>query len=464
MTAPKTNVVHVNLQNPHASAPLVIELPVTTTVTQDDGVANIRANSARDDIPWLAATDQHSGIAVIVGGGPSVADTLSDIVKLRDEGATIFAANAAAQFLRKAGIEAHCQVIVDGRKATVDLIDPHVPSHMFASQVDPDCFSKVANATLFHCGGEGIEDHLPEARVTRGGYVILGGRTAGMAAMAVAFAKGFREFHVFGFDSSYVGRQSHAYAQPLNDAIACVDVEWAGKRFLASVAMKEQAEQFQLFAHTLIQAHGCNIAVYGEGLLQTIWNTPFAELSEKNKYQLMWLFDAYRNYSPGEGLVWAFIDRVKPEGLVIDFGCGTGRAALELSKRGHDVLLVDFADNCRDQEALHLPFVVHDLTRPLSARAKYGICADVLEHVPTADVPNVIRNIMASAESVLFQVSTVKDQFGAFVGSSLHQTVKPHSWWAMWFGNLCHIEWQEELPSASLFHVTRKEIERITVQ
>lgn len=450
-------LVDVELQNPHASAPLVISLPLVATATAEQVIANIRQNSATN-APWLKASDAHDGVAVIVGGGPSLKNTTDQIIALKAAGASVFAANGASKFIRLYGIPTDYQVILDARRETADLVDDGAHIHLFASQVHPACLERIPSATLFHNGGTlEIESYLPAAKVEAGNYVILGGETAGMAAMACAYAMGYREMHVFGFDSSYEGRASHAYEQPLNDAMACVDVDWAGKHFRTSIAMKGQAERFQIFALSLIGS-GCRLQIYGDGLLQTIWRTPFKDLSERNKYQLMWFYDSYRQYSPGANLVSTFLDIVNPPqgDLIIDFGCGTGKAAISLDAAGHSVLLTDFADNCRDQEALGLPFAEHDLTRPCPFNAPYGLCADVLEHVPEKDVPTVIRNIMGAAERVLFQVSTVEDAFGQIVGHPLHQTVKPHAWWSMWFGNLGKIEWQEDRSNASLFYVSRK--------
>jgi hypothetical protein len=47
--------------------------------------------------------------------------------------------------------------------------------------------------------------------------------------------------------------------------------------------------------------------------------------------------------------------------------------------------------------------------------------------------PKVLRNILASAEHVFFNISTVDDVMGATIGETLHLTVKPIEWWVEQF-------------------------------
>jgi SAM-dependent methyltransferase len=188
-----------------------------------------------------------------------------------------------------------------------------------------------------------------------------------------------------------------------------------------------------------------------------MYRTPVSDLDEREKYVRMWTFDAYRELSPGERAVPEFLKIVKPDGLIVDFGCGTGRASVALSKSGHNVFLVDFADNCREQEALDLPFLEWDLCKAgMPVTAEYGLCADVMEHIPTEDVEAVICNIMQSAKQVFFQISTVADCFGKFIGTPLHLTVRPHEWWLSFFQDLGFtVRWAEDLGNASRFVVIR---------
>lgn len=141
--------------------------------------------------------------------------------------------------------------------------------------------------------------------------------------------------------------------------------------------------------------------------------------------------------------------------MVIDFGCGTGRASLELSKRGLPVFLIDFADNCRDEEAINLPFLEWDLTHPMPPSAEYGICCDVMEHIPEEDVRKVISNIMQSATKVFFSISTIHDICGSMIHDDLHVTVKPHEWWREMLQNEGTIEWEQQRREVSLFVVKR---------
>lgn len=456
MSAPRNEVVQVSVQNPHASMPLILPVLVVCNTSDEDLARNVRENSARD-LPWIAATPAHARLAILVGGGASAADHLRDIRDCVVQGGTVFAMNGASRFLRGHGIAVDYQVIADAKQETSILVDTGARDHLFASQVHPETLGAVRSAKIWHLETGNIEASFPEARKKRGGYVLLGGGAAvGNSALCLAYAMGYRALHVFGFDSSHRERRSHAYDQPMNQFIPSVDVEWGGKTYHASVAMKAQAEKFQITAQALKQA-GCTIELYGDGLLPAMYLTPPEHLSERDKYRLMWQFDGYRDVSPGEMIVDRFLSLAGPPAgeLIVDFGCGTGRAAIALSKAGYPVMLVDFADNCRDDEALSLPFLEWDLTRPCPVQANWGLCTDVMEHIPTDDVAKVLANIMGSARAVFFQISTVADIFGEVVHQRLHNTVKPHSWWANLFASLgFELRWQEEGSISSSFYVS----------
>lgn len=116
-------------------------------------------------------------------------------------------------------------------------------------------------------------------------------------------------------------------------------------------------------------------------------------------------------------------------GTLVDIGCGTGRAGVELAKK-HDVTLMDFIPDAVD-EFVTLPFVRQNLwARWPRRRWDYGYCCDVLEHMPPERVDAVLANIRKHCtRKVFFSIHFEQDQFGAIVGHPLHLTVKPFVWW-----------------------------------
>ena len=451
MAKPNFEVIQTNYRNPDASSDLKLSVIVISNTPEERLIENIKANSSKYD-NWLQMTEPHGGVAVFVGGGCSINDHIGDIKDLQEKGATIITMNGSARWCRENGITPDWQVIVDAQEETSFHVDNC--KNFFASQCHPKTTEMSKDLTLVQFGLESVEQFLPPERVKKGGYTLLGcGSTVGMAALSVALSQGYREMHLFGYDSSYSGKLSHGYYQASNRFMPTYETTWCGKTYTASVAMKAQAEKFPLNAQALKDV-GCEIHVYGEGLLQTIYNTDYSDYTEKEKYQLMWNIPSYRDVSPGEYAVDTFLEVAKPEGTVVDFGCGTGRAGIRLSETC-DVTLVDFTDNCRDEEALELPFVQADLTELIPVKGDYGFCTDVMEHIPTEDVKYVIANIMSSTPKAFFQISTVDDHFGQVIGEPLHLTVKPHSWWKEEFESRGYkIEWESEQELASLFYIT----------
>jgi hypothetical protein len=196
---------------------------------------------------------------------------------------------------------------------------------------------------------------------------------------------------------------------------------------------------------------------------------PLLPLTEQQKYEAMWAKPEYRSVAPGESIAFTFLQHAQPKvgSRVIDFGAGTGRGALALALFGNcRVHLVDFAANCLDEECRgmldtqpkdHWSFTQHDLAEPLTIEpAEYGYCTDVLEHIPPEQVDKVLRNVLAAAQHVFFQISCVPDHCGALIGEPLHLSVHPYSWWHAKFRDelKCAVHWSEDRGDSCLFYVT----------
>ena len=156
----------------------------------------------------------------------------------------------------------------------------------------------------------------------------------------------------------------------------------------------------------------------------------------------VWKHEDYRKLSPGENVVDEFLIISNPgKGVsIIDWGCGTGRASKKLHDSiGHfDVTMVDFAENCLDDEVRELAqdndrlrFIEHDITQKTKLTAQYGFCVDVMEHLREDSIDDTIEIILGACKNVFFQISCVEDIFGQReeIDEDLHLTVHDYQWW-----------------------------------
>lgn len=453
MQLPYSNL-QITHQNPGAKNPLI--LPIHVICNTDDEVINenIRINSRRPG-KWQQLEAEHSKVAILCGSGPSLADNVDKIRQWQEEGGVVFAMNGAAKFLADRGVMPDYQVMIDAREETANLVGP-AKKHLIASQCHPKCFEKAPNAIVWHLQIEGIDDLLPEYNDD---YCLIGGAASvGNTATCLAYAMGYRELQIYGYDSSNKGESSHSFHQKMNDGEPMASVRFGGKDYICSLTMKLQAEKFMDTARALM-SYGVKIEVHGYGLLPDMWKAweNIEELGEQAKYELMWTHPEYREVAPGEICAQTFIDKFNPSGKVIDFGCGTGRGALKLKEHGCDMLLLDFTENSRDLEAMGMPFKRVDLTQSFDVpEADYGYCTDVMEHIEPEKVAQVILNIMSKVDKCFFQISTVPDVMGELIGQDLHLTVRPLEWWEDLFASLgFSVEWSEDQNIAALFYVTK---------
>lgn len=246
-------------------------LPLHCNTGDDMFYRNIQAAIDRGhDI--LPLCHPHDGVALIVGGGPSVKKDVEEIRARKDKGAKLFALNGAGLWLQENGIIADALIVLDARPHNARFViglDTAVLL-MLATQCDAAMFEagREHQILAWHPSMNG-ESGVVETRPT----VLIGGSTTvGMRALRIAHVLGFREMHLYGYDSSVnvLAGESHAYSQPENDDDVLREVEVAGDMFYAPAWMIRQADDFRLIAAAMIENEGTSIHVHGSGLLPTI--------------------------------------------------------------------------------------------------------------------------------------------------------------------------------------------------
>lgn len=238
--------------------------------TPDEVVfSQIRENSAACK-RWAKTVPAHEGHAVIVGGGPSLRGRISAVRSRQDHGQTVFALNGAGLFLNQHGITPEYQVLLDPQPSIRDYI-AEAREYLVASQCHPDIPRALTDPILWHFAAEGAEAHVPEHNDDF--CLIGGGITVGLSSMCLAYALGYRNLHLYGFDSSVADDGDHAYRHPALgvafETPAIVRAKIGGKTFYTTFSLAKQAQEFSPLCNQLI-ARGCTITVDCDGLIKAV--------------------------------------------------------------------------------------------------------------------------------------------------------------------------------------------------
>ena len=154
---------------------------------------------------------------------------------------------------------------------------------------------------------------------------------------------------------------------------------------------------------------------------------------ERAKYQQMWAFAEYRddhNTAHAEAAMRAL--QTAAGDSILDFGAGAGYGSRHFQNSGLGVLAIDIAHNAMAPEiAARVPLLVANMWDiPVDLSADWGFCCDVMEHIPTDRVEDVLRFIRKSTRrSTYFNIALRADGCGRLIGESLHLTVRTLDWW-----------------------------------
>lgn len=183
---------------------------------------------------------------MIVGGGPSLADSIEEIRRLREDGVKLIAINNAYKFCVDHGVKPSAMVMVDAREFNNRFVDPIIPEckYFIASQCDPSVFAKLPKEQtyIWHTSADLINEILA-AQYDRW-YPVPGGSTVLLRTIPLFRMLGFKRFHIFGCDSCLTGDKHHAYEQKENDNQPVVPVSLGGKIFECHPWMVSQAQEF----------------------------------------------------------------------------------------------------------------------------------------------------------------------------------------------------------------------------
>lgn len=122
--------------------------------------------------------------------------------------------------------------------------------------------------TVVHMNTEGVLDSIPQS--LKPINLISSGSTVSLAAIALAYVKGFRKLFLYGMDSSYENER-HVYPQALNDNDKVIEAVVGGRTFKCAPWMVAQVQHFQTLARELAN-DDCELHVRCFGLLGHVAN------------------------------------------------------------------------------------------------------------------------------------------------------------------------------------------------
>ena len=114
-------------------------------VTHDFAYGNVKANVLRD-VPWFTGFGEQDRPCVIVGGGPSLSDSVRAIKDWKRKGVKIITVNNALRFLVSKGITPDAHVMLDAREENLHMVEdaPKDVRYFLASQVHPCVFDALS--------------------------------------------------------------------------------------------------------------------------------------------------------------------------------------------------------------------------------------------------------------------------------------------------------------------------------
>ena len=203
------------------------------------------------------------------------------------------------------------------------------------------------------------------------------------------------------------------------------------------------------------------------------------EQRERETYETVWALRAYHNESPGRLYAPLFLQMIAPivapaehpwyaaeDYSILDAGCGAGDGAIELRTHGFQkIKLCDITDEGLLEDALDYPFYQVALWDSLNEKIGYMhggkmdfvYCCDVLEHIPPHFTMLVVSRLLdISRYGVFLTISLLADNFGAWVGKPLHQTLQSFSAWRDQLDTVGHVREARDLLGVGVYFVEPK--------
>jgi uncharacterized Rossmann fold enzyme len=420
--------------------------------SKDQLLENIRINVMAEEYESLYAEAYDERTFVMVCAGPSLAEHLEEIKgkAAQPDKYLVVCSNMTGGYLLDHGITPHVHFILDPLEKKRFDVAPGKTSREIQYWINVACNPAVF-AELHKQGIKPyafLADFDAEGKATQavskamrpgqhGMMAIQGGTMAGLRAMNLADARGFRKIEYYGFDATVQvanGRaRPYAYEKKRGEVIIEITCDLCSAKFDTTLIFQKQVNEFLKWRSMM---PWLDIEIIGGGLISHSFEhlkereraQPHSEERFTQEYKALQLeLHSHGNYGVTGAMYTptifhAISQLAKRHGAVtvLDYGSSTGETMKAVKE--HLWLPPTVEDRRYD------PFVEEFAAEP--EPADLVICTDVLEHVEPLCTKAVLDHIASLTKRIaFFSISLGKANKTLSDGRNAHINLPGQEWW-----------------------------------
>ena len=436
--------------NPNAAGEFSIDkFEGKLAVPIDTLFENIRINVANADYVPLYTEPFDDRTFVMVCGGPSLAEHLDEIrEKSLSERFLVVCSNRTGSYLLENAITAGAHFILDPQEKK--KFDVAMVSMRTEYWINVACHPGVFSQLRHH----GITPHVfladfeSEGRARQavaesmlpgqpGMMAIQGGTMAGLRAINLADARGFRKMEYYGFDATarINGKkaQLYAYEKKRGEAIIEVNCDECSEKFDTTLILQKQVNEFLDWSRRM---PWMDIKIIGGGLIAhcqqhflekkaRVYHNPERYTPEYASLQRELHAGGEYGVSGRQFIPTIFhgisqLAKRLGSVRVLDYGSAGGQTMQAV--REHLWLPPDVREACYD------PFV-EEFSQPPEP-ADFVICTDVMEHVEPQCTQSVLDHIASLTRRIaFFSIALQKAKKTLSDGRNAHINLRDAEFW-----------------------------------
>lgn len=241
-----------------------LHLLMESCASQEEMNANVTATLARGYESIKPHLDKYKGEMSICGAGPSLRQTYKELT------GDVMACNSAIGFLLDQGIVPKWAMIWDAHPICEKFAVPHPDvTYLIGARCHPGVFERLADCRVvvwYAAGDHNIAQYMEDNQICE--PMVNGGSAAVTRGLYLAFALGYRKFHVHGADSSYSSDgMTHIRGSlvPEKDMKVWVNHRW----FRTTPEWAAQVEEYKAL-YPYFRFLGADVVAHGDGMLQHV--------------------------------------------------------------------------------------------------------------------------------------------------------------------------------------------------